>query len=241
MIANIAETHLKTLLDEATDLIHLVTPEGVIIYANLSWQMTLEQPLQDILGKSIYDFIAEEERANFISLRERVITGHQFHVAVDTCFLSKSGKPVLVEGFISCHLEKGQIVYTHSIFRNVTKRKEEERKIRESYALVLEREQNFNQLIQHAPDAIIVIDADSYIQLWNPKSEQVFGWKFEEVKGTLLSDTIIPPQYRDMHNNGMKRFLSTGEVHVLNKTIEITSLHKSGYEFNIALTISKMA
>ena len=37
----------------------------------------------------------------------------------------------------------------------------------------------------------------------------------------------------------MKRYLSTGEVRVLNKTIEITALNKTGKEFYVSLTISK--
>lgn len=95
-----------------------------------------------------------------------------------------------------------------------------------------------SDLVKHAPDAIIVIDSESRIRLWNPKSEQIFGWKQEEVIDKLLGDVIIPPQYRELHYKGMKRYLSTGEIHVLHKTIEITALKKSGKEFFIALTIS---
>ncbi len=69
------------------------------------------------------------------------------------------------------------------------------------------------------------------IKLWNPKSEQLFGWTFQEVEGIQLGETIIPEKYRRMHYEGMKRFLSTGEVHVLNQTIEITALNKKEMNF----------
>jgi two-component system sensor kinase FixL len=53
-----------------------------------------------------------------------------------------------------------------------------------------------------------------------------------------LQSFIIPVQYRDAHQRGMQRYLATGEGPVLNKTIEITALKKTGEEFYISLTIS---
>ncbi len=102
-----------------------------------------------------------------------------------------------------------------------------------------EREDYLQQLIKNAPDAIIVIDTDSKIILWNPKTTAIFGWTEEEVIGKHLADIIIPVQYRDAHIKGMQRLLSTGEERVLNKSIEITGLIKQGIEIYISLTISR--
>ena len=100
------------------------------------------------------------------------------------------------------------------------------------------QELNLQQLLIHAPDAIIVIDEDSYITYWNPKAEQIFGWSREEAVGKRLVDTIIPPQYMEAHEKGMARYLQTGKARVLNKTIDITALDRTGREFYISLTIS---
>jgi two-component system, LuxR family, sensor kinase FixL len=58
------------------------------------------------------------------------------------------------------------------------------------------------------------------------------------VIGKCLSDIIIPKQYREAHNNGMKRYLATGQAQVLGKTIEVTGLNKKNEELYISLTIS---
>ncbi len=105
--------------------------------------------------------------------------------------------------------------------------------------IIKEKEEYLQQLINNAPDAVIVIDEKGLIALWNPKTEEIFGWKEEEVLGAALSDTIIPPQYREAHKNGMKRLLETGVSHILNKSIEITALHRKGKEFDVSLTISR--
>ncbi len=109
----------------------------------------------------------------------------------------------------------------------------------ELYKELQEKEEYRKQIINNAPDAVIVIDEKSIISLWNPKTEEIFGWKAEEVLGLHLSDTIIPKQYRPVHNEGMKRFLTTGEARILNKTLELTALNKEGKEFPISITISQ--
>ncbi|MEO7801634.1 MAG: PAS domain-containing sensor histidine kinase, partial [Ginsengibacter sp.] len=72
------------------------------------------------------------------------------------------------------------------------------------------------------------------------KAEKIFGYKAEEVVGNLMSETIIPHKYREAHKRGMQHFLETGVGPVLNKTIEITALHKAGHEFYINLSISNV-
>ncbi|HKP32784.1 MAG TPA: ATP-binding protein [Chitinophagaceae bacterium] len=103
---------------------------------------------------------------------------------------------------------------------------------------ILEREENLRQLISHAPDAIIVINQESIIQLWNPMAEQIFGWKMEEVVGSSIADTIIPAEYHSAHFAGMKRLLQTGESHILNRTVEVMARNKDNQHFYISLTIS---
>lgn len=95
-----------------------------------------------------------------------------------------------------------------------------------------------HELIRQAPDAVIVISAQSVIQLWNPKAEIIFGWKADEVLGKPLAETIIPPTLRDAHHSGMARYLSTGEAHVLGKTVSLVALHRDGHQFPVSVTIS---
>jgi signal transduction histidine kinase/DNA-binding NarL/FixJ family response regulator len=50
--------------------------------------------------------------------------------------------------------------------------------------------------------------------------------------------TIIPETFREAHDRGMARFLSTGEAPVVNKRLELTALHRDGREFPIEITIT---
>jgi PAS domain S-box-containing protein len=93
-------------------------------------------------------------------------------------------------------------------------------------------------LFHAAPDAVIVIDEAGNIVNWNPRAEALFGWTAPEVMGKPLNDTIIPHRYRAAHQEGLKRFLQTGEAKVLGRTIEIQAINKSAREFDVALSIA---
>lgn len=100
-----------------------------------------------------------------------------------------------------------------------------------------ESEKKLRTIIESALDAIITIDEQGIIQEWNPRAEEIFGWKAAEVIGKDLTSNIIPNQHHTSHHTGMKKYLKTGVGPVLNQRIEVTSMHKSGEEFPIELSI----
>lgn len=101
-------------------------------------------------------------------------------------------------------------------------------------------EETTRLIMNSALDAIVCIDTDGRIIIWNPQAEKTFGYNQTEVIGHRLSETIIPEQYRTLHEAGLKKYLSTGQGTVLNKVFEISALHHKGHEFPIELTIIPM-
>lgn len=202
----------KDLFDSAYDLIHIVHPDGSIIYVNNAWEKHLEYSQNEIQGQSIYLLVYSEDQDRFKNYRIDIIAGRLVDSNIEVRMQSKSGKIITVEGFLSVRNSNNKAVYTRGIFRDITKRIENESKLRLLNERLKEREGNLQQLLTHAPDAIIVIDKQSIIRYWNPKAEKIFGWSEKEVLGKNLADTIIPAQYREAHNKGMNRYLSTGEA-----------------------------
>jgi PAS domain S-box-containing protein len=89
-----------------------------------------------------------------------------------------------------------------------------------------------------ALDGFIGMDAAGVITDWNAQAERIFGWRRQEAVGRLLSVTIVPPQHREAHERGLRRFLSTGESPMLNTRVEIAGCHRDGHEIPIELAIS---
>ena len=118
-----------------------------------------------------------------------------------------------------------------SVFvRDITKQKKAEIAIRQS--------EEVRRLVMNAAlDAIICIDLNGNITVWNAQAEKMFGWSEEEVKGKDVSEIIIPLKYRERHKKGMQHYFKTGEGPVLNKLLELSALDREGKEFPIELSI----
>jgi PAS domain S-box-containing protein len=67
------------------------------------------------------------------------------------------------------------------------------------------------QLLDNAPDAILVADKDGVIRFWNSGAELLFGHSAEEAVGQSL-DLIIPENLRRRHWEGYERVMASGET-----------------------------
>ena len=92
-------------------------------------------------------------------------------------------------------------------------------------------------IMETALDAVITMDDSGRITGWNKQAEALFGWTREGAVGRMLSETIVPPAFREMHARGLAKFLKTGEGPVLNKRVEVLALHRDGHTFDAELAI----
>ncbi|WP_281863642.1 bifunctional diguanylate cyclase/phosphodiesterase [Planomicrobium okeanokoites] len=99
-----------------------------------------------------------------------------------------------------------------------------------------ESELKFQSVIESANDAIIVADHTGHITQWNQGAAHIFGHLKEEVLGESLQ-MIIPERFRQLHQDGMKRYYESRKPHVIGKTLELDGLRKDGSEFPIELSL----
>ncbi|MEO5345631.1 MAG: PAS domain S-box protein [Magnetococcus sp. YQC-9] len=100
-------------------------------------------------------------------------------------------------------------------------------------------EERNRAILDTALDAIISIDTWGRILEFNKAAERIFGFRKADVMGQDISQTIIPPELRDAHRQGMSRYLSTGEQRVINQHIEIFAVNAKGDRIptEIAITV----
>lgn len=101
-----------------------------------------------------------------------------------------------------------------------------------------QRDDEMQALFGNAPDAIVVIDGDGKVTKWNQAAEKLFGWPASEITGRLLSETIVPHEYREEHKAGLERYIRTGESHISFRTIEMPALRKDGEGLDVAIRIA---
>jgi PAS domain S-box-containing protein len=226
------ELYFRDLFEHTSDLIHILDMEGKIIAVNPSWLLNLGYSLEEVYLQSIYQFIKVDYHELYQKNRTSVIEGYS---SDDIKFemISKDGRSIILRGQISIIDHVKDLPYTRAVLRNITAQE----------IIAQQQEQTKNRIhdfFKYAPVGIIVINESQIIEEWNLKSEAIFGYTYDEANGMPLSELIIPYRYREAHLQGMKHFIKTGNGPVLNKTIEISALHKNGNEFPVNLSISNI-
>ncbi len=97
-------------------------------------------------------------------------------------------------------------------------------------------EKKFRAILDTATNAILSIDENNKIILFNNAAQRIFGYSREEILGKNLN-LLIPHQYGD-HYRFVRRFLGKRESDIIGKTISLTALRKGGEEFPIELSLS---
>lgn len=96
-------------------------------------------------------------------------------------------------------------------------------------------------VISSAMDAIITVDEQQQIVLFNRAAEQLFGVPAESAIGSSI-DCLIPVEYRETHRSHIEIFGQTGEVggHRLSSQKPLTALHANGSIFPIETSVSQI-
>ena len=118
----------KDLVENAHDLIHLVEPDGRILYVNNAWEKNLGYSEEAIRGELIYSLVIPEDRTRFKEYRESLLSGAISEQEITLGFLTKGGNIMYAAGFVSPKIVDGEPVYTRGIFRDVTSRLKSEEK-----------------------------------------------------------------------------------------------------------------
>lgn len=99
-------------------------------------------------------------------------------------------------------------------------------------------EKHYRSVAQTAIDAIIAGDGRGRIISWNQGAQTIFGYREEEVIDRPLT-LLIPECYRLVQQGGVDPRGSSGEVSLVDRTMELHGLRKDGEKFPLELSLSR--
>jgi len=103
-----------------------------------------------------------------------------------------------------------------------------------------EQKRRMATFLDIAIEAVISIDRNQRITLFNCGAERIFGYSADEMLGQPL-DRLIPERYRASHSQQMEQFIaSDGEFQAMGCRSKVYGLRKNGEEFHGEGTFSRL-
>ena len=100
-------------------------------------------------------------------------------------------------------------------------------------------EARLRSILQTVPDAMIVIDEFGRIESLSATAERLFGYPVAEAIGRNIS-MLMPSPYREQHDAYLKRYLGTGEKHIIGIGRVVSGQRKDGTTFPMHLTVGEL-
>src|SRR5262249_15762059 len=106
--------------------------------------------------------------------------------------------------------------------------------------IVLNDPMNLSGIINSAMDAIITVDSQQRVVLFNPSAEKMFGYPASEVIGSSL-DKFIPERFRQVHRHYIPQFGETNQTkRSMGSLGAIFGVRANGEEFPLEASISHL-
>jgi PAS domain S-box-containing protein len=240
-----SEAHLGSIVDSAMDAIITIDEAQNIVLFNRAAEQIFRCPRSEARGAPLERFIPERwrqaHRAHVEHFARTGVTSRRMGDVTTLWGLRADGEEFPIEASISQARGAGGRTFT-VILRDITLRKQAETEAERVRGALGEAQRRLGAIVDSAMDAVITVDDEQRIVLFNRAAEQVFGVRREDMLGTPL-DRLLPARFRGAHRGHIAAFGATGVTS--RRMGDVTTLWglrpESGEEFPIEASISQAA
>jgi len=181
-----SEKWFRFLIQNSTDMIRIIGPDGLISYTTPSTKRILGYDPSDLVGKDPFEYLHPDDREPVRrALAEAMQEGHQ-HSPTEYRIRHADGHYVSVEALANNLLDVPEINGIVITIRPISDRKRVEEEIAQSRKVVAESEEQYKTLFESANDAIFIADRKTFLNC-NHSAEELFGCS----RDLLINHTLL--------------------------------------------------
>jgi PAS domain S-box-containing protein len=139
------------------------------------------------------------------------------------------------------HLEESVAERTNELMTTNLLLQAEIKERQQTEAALRENEQKLTGILDNADEAIISIDEQQQIQLFNQGAEKIFGYKAQEVMQKPL-EILLPKAFQQIHRQHIDRFSHSTTISrsMAERNSNVYGRRKNGEEFPAEASIAKL-
>ena len=222
-----SEENLRLVIETAYDAYVAMDPGGLITDWNAQAEKTFGWPPRDVLGKSLTELIVPlRHRANRQGLQKYLESGENssLNQRIEFTALHRDGHefPVELTFWMTPTLDS---VRFNAFIHDITERKE--------------AEQKFRDLLESAPDAMVIVNDRGEIVLVNAQTEKMFGYGRQEMLGKTV-EMLVPEPLRGRHQQHRRNYFTDPGVRPMGVDMALHGRHKDGHEFPVEISLSPL-
>ncbi|MDP8980078.1 MAG: PAS domain S-box protein [Acidobacteriota bacterium] len=218
-----SEERFRAIVATTPECVKVVAADGRLLLMNeAGLEMVGAAAAEDVIGGSVYDLIAPQDREMFRRFNERVCGGQKGSCEFDIVGL-KGRRCRMETHAVPLRRPDGSIVQL-GITRDITER----RKAEETRLLL-------GAIVDTSDDAIISKDLGGQITSWNRGAERLYGYTAAEAVGKSIM-IVVPPDRQEEEREILARLQRGERV----DHFETLRRRKDGGLLNVSLTISPL-
>ena len=225
--AKLLEARFRDLLESTPDAIVMVNVTGRIVLVNSHAERVFGYPRAELLGQAVEVLLPHRYRGAHLGHRSGFFgqpRTRTMGAGLELHGLRKDGGEFPVEISLSpIDTEEGTMVM--SAIRDITDRKR--------------ADQKFKDLLEAAPDAMVIVNREGHIVLVNSQAVKLFGWSRDELLGQPI-ELLVPQRFSARHPDHRRNFFAEPRTRSMGAGLELHGLRKDGSEFPVEISLSPL-
>ena len=213
------EHRYRTLFECSPDGILITNPESYFLDANATICLMLGYARDEMVGQHASKIVAPYEVPNIGKALGAIHSQSDYQQ--QWRFRRKDGS--LFDGeVIATAMPDGNLL---GVIRDITERNQ--------------AEERFKQLIEGAPNGMVMVDETGEIQLVNSEIEKQFGYNRDELLGQRI-EVLVPDRFREHHGDYRKGFTDSPEARPMGSGRDLFGQRKDGGEFPVEIGLNPL-
>ena len=218
-LARVAESLRRQaeLLELAHDAILVREPNGTIRFWNRGAEALFGWPRELALGRLANDLLRTSFPEKLESIMDKMAQSGYWEGEL-VCTRRDGSTVTVLSRWASRQAENGRTEILE-INHDISARKVAER-----------ANARFRQLLESAPDGIVVVSRDGKLVTANSQTERLFGYSREELSGQSI-ETFLPEQFRHIHAGHRDGYFEAPQFRPMGAGLDLKGRRKDGVSF----------